>query len=289
MDKEKDNTQNNRTDKGQPSSSEETEGLSSGAGSSIEKAILTENEKIAAIASKAEKLATATYMVTSFIPDYDLLKIKIREATVDFLSDIYASSNASFYDRVGCYKHALSACVEISGFLSVAASVNLISGMNCGILNREYDSLKQTLKSFDGVVEIDTDSLITAAGSFFGERRDSGFLQTTQRENSLFSNDYKGQNLIKDKNQKEMSFTPKKTNKTDKVTGVRKGQEKHKSDRRESILKVLRKKKNVTIKDISNAISDCSEKTIQRELLALVSDGVLKKEGEKRWSRYSLN
>jgi len=31
-----------------------------------------------------------------------------------------------------------------------------------------------------------------------------------------------------------------------------------------------------------------SEKTIQRELQALVATGAVKKEGERRWTRYSL-
>ena len=42
------------------------------------------------------------------------------------------------------------------------------------------------------------------------------------------------------------------------------------------------------IKDVSPLISGCSEKTIQRELLAMVYAGILRKMGEKRWSRYSL-
>jgi hypothetical protein len=35
-------------------------------------------------------------------------------------------------------------------------------------------------------------------------------------------------------------------------------------------------------------IKDCSEKTIQRELIVLVSEKVVKKEGERRWSVYSI-
>ncbi|NBD73640.1 DeoR family transcriptional regulator [Patescibacteria group bacterium] len=59
-------------------------------------------------------------------------------------------------------------------------------------------------------------------------------------------------------------------------------------DRRAQILGLLQRKDSVSIKDVTEVITDCSEKTIQRELLALVESGVLKKEGERRWSRYSL-
>ena len=61
-----------------------------------------------------------------------------------------------------------------------------------------------------------------------------------------------------------------------------------KNGRQETILSIIRRKKEVMIKDISPLISGYSEKTIQRELLSMVKDGILKKSGEKRWSRYSL-
>lgn len=60
-------------------------------------------------------------------------------------------------------------------------------------------------------------------------------------------------------------------------------------DRREAVLAVIKDKKKVSIKDISTLIRGVSEKTIQRELLALISLGIVSKEGERRWSTYSLS
>ena len=61
-----------------------------------------------------------------------------------------------------------------------------------------------------------------------------------------------------------------------------------KNERQDNILNILKNQSDLTIKDFSKIIKDCSEKTIQRELLELVQKGVIKKEGERRWSRYSL-
>jgi len=58
--------------------------------------------------------------------------------------------------------------------------------------------------------------------------------------------------------------------------------------RRELILDLIRKSGTITVKDASNLIKGYSEKTLQRELVSLVSQGVLKREGERRWSKYSL-
>jgi len=61
-----------------------------------------------------------------------------------------------------------------------------------------------------------------------------------------------------------------------------------KSQRQDVILGALKDRPNLTIKDFSKVIKGVSEKTIQRELLDLVDRGLVKKEGERRWSRYSL-
>jgi hypothetical protein len=60
-------------------------------------------------------------------------------------------------------------------------------------------------------------------------------------------------------------------------------------DRKLQILSLLQKKDRITVKDVAEVITDCSEKTLQRELLHMVETGVLKKEGERRWSTYSLS
>ncbi len=58
--------------------------------------------------------------------------------------------------------------------------------------------------------------------------------------------------------------------------------------RRERVLNVLRDKGEATIKDIIEVVTDCSEKTIQRELISLIKDNMVLREGERRWSKYKL-
>jgi predicted HTH transcriptional regulator len=61
-----------------------------------------------------------------------------------------------------------------------------------------------------------------------------------------------------------------------------------KDKRQESIISLLKKRHQLGIKEFAVNIKGCSEKTIQRELTELVAKGVLKREGERRWSVYSL-
>lgn len=60
------------------------------------------------------------------------------------------------------------------------------------------------------------------------------------------------------------------------------------SDRRARIKTILEAKGEATIRDISDIIKDISEKTIQRELNAMIEDNVVKRQGERRWSKYSI-
>jgi len=68
---------------------------------------------------------------------------------------------------------------------------------------------------------------------------------------------------------------------SDSVQGV-------KEDRKERIRAVLRSQPGASIKDISDTIKDCSEKTIQRELNDMIQAETVLREGEKRWSKYRL-
>jgi DNA-binding transcriptional ArsR family regulator len=60
------------------------------------------------------------------------------------------------------------------------------------------------------------------------------------------------------------------------------------TDRAERIKTVLEAKPQATIKDVAEIITDVSEKTIQRELNSLIEKGQVIREGERRWSRYSV-
>jgi hypothetical protein len=62
--------------------------------------------------------------------------------------------------------------------------------------------------------------------------------------------------------------------------------QKGQTERMSQILSFIQKNKQASIKDIAAVIKGCSEKTIQRELLSLIQQGLIKKVGERRWSVY---
>ena len=67
---------------------------------------------------------------------------------------------------------------------------------------------------------------------------------------------------------------------------IYKGQAPSSLARANAIFDFVRKNPGVSIKEIASVVRDCSEKTIQRELTNLIKQGLVSREGERRWSTY---
>ncbi len=155
-------------------------------------------------------------------------------------------------------KDKSSTAKEIVSLFSVAKTAGLVSETNYDILVHELLKFKQELE----------------------KPLDMTFLRETTTNEIALTQPYKTE-YIKDKTT-ENKIIEKPVLREFGVVSVKK------SSRQSIIIAILKRKKEIMIKDVSSLISGCSEKTIQRELLTMVKAGILKKVGEKRWSRYSL-
>jgi len=149
----------------------------------------------------------------------------------------------------------------ILSYLEIAYMGGIISQMNYGILKYELENLLVPVE------QIEKDKL-------------KGAIITPD---FFVANNSKGQNNMSDRPDRQIGGM------SDKQKAVRYGnQGGDKSNRQTVIITLLKKGDELGIKDFTSGIKDCSEKTIQRELASLVSKGLIKKQGEKRWSKYSL-
>ncbi len=196
------------------------------------------------IIKKLGKIASATYLITSFFDDKEPLKWRLRTLSADLVSE-----------RV---KDKSSTTREMLSLFSVAKTAGLVSEMNYNILIHELSKLVQDAE----------------------KPLDLAFLRETNMDEGVLPQLHKPE-YIKD-NTIENKNIEKPILKEFGAVSVKK------NSRQSIIIAILKRKKEVMIKDISPLVSGCSEKTIQRELSAMVRSGILKKVGEKRWSRYSL-
>ncbi len=212
------------------------------------------------IFKKVEKITAALYLVSGLLKDDEPLKWELRDHGMDLISASFMASSSIPGDKNIVVQSIFSSALETISLLNVAKISNLISEMNHAILVKEIDNVLSLLR--DRLAENAANAGYVLSESFF-------------RTPTLFSSGFKA-----DKREKNLHMSDTTKGKSD--TSIKKNQ------RQEAILAILRGQSNLTIKDFSKIIKDCSEKTIQRELLDLVAKGVIKKEGERRWSRYSL-
>ena len=216
---------------------------------------------------KISKISNALYLITDLINDSEPLKWSLRKGALDSMSFINSVKDISFSPR-----EIISNLTFIRHLLSLGRMGKIVSEMNHGILDKEISDIVVSLSR-----EMSGRSILSE--DFFAVQKiEESDKKETNGTSSAF---YKGQSNVL--YNKEMSFI-----KTPEVQKVRTKEikDKQKGQRKDEILRIIRTKPNLTIKDISSVIKDCSEKTIQRELIIMLSDKLIKKTGERRWSRY---
>ena len=221
--------------------------------------------------TKANKLITALYMVTDIVYKDEPLRNKLRTLGVGILSDINSSPSQA------CPK-----INELMSFLDIASTMNIISQMNCGILKKEFSELDHSIKESTGRtifpgMPINLEEFLRDKPSISGKSTHLGI--------------QKGSTLMKALSRVEVSDRNNQEARPSALGFASRAQ------RREEILNIIKAVGgNATIKDIKDKISimsdketslnSCSEKTLQRELISMVQNDVLYREGAKRWSRY---
>jgi hypothetical protein len=252
--------------------------------------------------NKVNKLITALYIVTDILDSEEPLRSKLRSGGADILSDIYllrtTRTNTVSYRVIGNILKTMS-------FLDIASTVGILSPMNCDILRNEFVALKDSVnKALENYTVLNGEVNLK---NFFNTGKEEN--ETTNLRGNRFSNIeikhpiapvkrnipttrigvQKGSTLLQAISDK-MSY--KNTNNSIKDTEhTKENFNVLKTDRRDIILNIIKgKREGATITDIRNAaygpLKDIGEKTLQRELVSMVSVGVLKKVGSKRWSRY---
>lgn len=227
---------------------------------------------------KAEKISCAVYLITDYFSDKEPLKWNLRDKIL-FLREEIITFRVVFSDNLTLKESLSIKILEIISLLDLSFSAGLISDMNYRIIKQE--SLK--LANFVGSkTSLKSSPQPSFEGGFFNvELKDS--LEERVDEYNLERNSIKdipkGQEF-----KRHLSF---KNSEKDIFVLRNKSQSKT-EERKIKIIAIIKDKREVSVKDITNFITDCSEKTIQRDLVFLVKGNVLKKTGERRWSRYML-
>lgn len=213
------------------------------------------------IYKKAERLAKAVHLIAPAFSESASLRNRIDAIAIGLIDAAIVP--------FGTVRTVLSReLLALSSILSIARTGGLLSAMNTDLITREAHSLLQEVAGYEEprlfLDEVPTLSSI-AKSAFSQESRQD----TSSRVQKPVAPDQ----YARDRHQKHKGHIKD----TEQV-----------KDRRETILSVIKNKQKASIKDISTLLRGISEKTVQRELSALIEEGRVRKEGERRWSTYQL-
>jgi hypothetical protein len=245
---------------------------------------------------KIEKLVAAVYMMTNFLQDEEPLKWSLRSLGMKLLRLNIDLVNSADSSAVRVETEIRSLVLELVSLLEVASFAGLISEMNLSILKKEFHGL---LEHLEKMLHRKHNADLFAGSSFFAVEESleisqprTGIshrehMQMTDKASQAISLRPADLREVKDKNVQSVTSGDVSLEKDRKLKDYGSVAVKH-NKRQSAIINLLKKKKEIMVRDVAEVVHDCSEKTLQRELLSLVSEGVLKKTGERRWSRYSL-
>ncbi len=231
---------------------------------------------------KASKISYAIYAITDLIKDSEPLKWTLRKTATDI------SSLRNFFDEKSVFNNLERTLLELESLLDLASFAKVVSEMNSYLLQSEIRKMISEMRErskegfyspelVESFFDIPKPEVFTIAPvSPASETSDYSKGHKRQdvryaRPSSPAVSDNGGRDFYKIRNNSNNDF---KGQRKDQIINIIKG--------------VGDGKGQVSIKDITDKIKDCSEKTIQRELISMVENGVLKKTGERRWSTYSL-
>lgn len=241
---------------------------------------------------KTNKLITALYMVTDIIDITEPIRTKLRFLGAEIISDINA---LNYSKRTDITINITKKITEIITFLDIVHALSMVSAMNSSILKKEFIALKKSLEEGNNNSVWLEEFLLKDASVNDEQVQNKNSVRLGVQSSGSLMKALKDINMSNRNGMSDrLSFMPNnKIIAENSVSNKRTDSDMTKKERRFEIVNIIKMNNSqATITDIKNSakgvLKMCGEKTLQRELVSMVADGVLKKEGDKRWSKYLL-
>lgn len=235
---------------------------------------------------KVKKIVAVLFRLSGIMQDEKVIAERLKESSLALISECADFERATLGSRDREENILKTNILKILSLLEVAAFSNLISPMNVAILRQELGELLTHISSlvstreapnlnFGSYLKNEKTELQSPNNTAVSDKRQEQYFQGHLKDNYPVASVLQKSGVVghdaEKGHLKDFSSVAVKKNR-----------------RQSLVISLLKKKKEIMIKDLMGIITDCSEKTIQRELSALVESGLLKKTGERRWTKYSL-
>jgi len=242
----------------------------------------SQSSSIHALHERVLKLTVALYRVTDYFPKAEILRNDLRAKANEIFEQVTEYDTAAELDfDIGSL---LPKIRTMKGYLAIASTLNYVRSLNFVILEKEYDLIEQFLedeetKYRNQSLHEDVKNLeLTPFSHSLAEKNATHSHSKGQADHkSSLSYEMKPtgeRNIVSETQAPNARFYERKDN------GL--------NERQKIIMDRLVKLERGKISDFYASFNGVSSKTIQRDLQNLVDKEMLKKEGEKRWTVYSL-
>lgn len=237
----------------------------------------------AALIKKTKKIAAALVVVTSALKDNQILKTEIERVAVKLVKDVCELESAAITGSYDLSNITMSLneslhFIDLLFFTKTISKENieLVKSLIAATITAAENCTYQEKSDLRALVSSPEDQEIvhTVSGVFDHN------IQTAEIQHAVEPKESHIEHVsivkkIAPTRQLSVHSAPNST-----------------TPRRQQIVELLKVSTNpegVQIKEIAARIPECSEKTIQRELAALVESGVLIRSGDRRWTTYRLS
>lgn len=251
---------------------------------------------------KIEKVVSALHLVTDVMDRTLPLTQSLQRGSIELLDAGYQLVTGQQTINPGMVTKVLVRLEQVQSLIAVGKVAHYISDMNARVLSTELDKVvtllvkdvqelnkKYLSYEYSRTPESIIDQPVLSHTLLDESRFDAlGKSEKTVTVSRRFINDTKTTSKISINDNNGNSFNEKDNLinlNTIKTTYPMNLQIK---DRKQSILDVVRSHKNASMQDIQKFVTDCSEKTLQREMVALIAAGMIRKVGDKRWATYHI-
>ncbi len=218
------------------------------------------NNQFAYICDRIQKITEAVYRVTELLQDKEPMKWIIREKSVSVFTILVSLRNNNFLEKNSQLGKIENLIDQLNALLSLFSGSKTISSVNFDILRDEYELAKKLISK---------------------QKQSQDFVRLSLPDRQISPKEANGQSN-RHNNDNRHSIRQEKSDNSNSKGNTKSAIRKNK------ILGIIKKKREVGIGELSIMFNEYSEKTIQRDLLEMVDKGVLKKEGHKRWRKYMI-
>ncbi|MEK7598975.1 MAG: DeoR family transcriptional regulator [Patescibacteria group bacterium] len=222
------------------------------------------------IYERTQKITEALYRVTDLFSEKEPLKWLLRREGLEIFNSLLKIKSSAPNERLRMLELISDQIKHAVRVLDLASSGSFISEANFQVLKREYESLIDFMTARNSELLTETIAVLSIGQTPIGHISNGQKQQEQEKTTIQIQKEIKKHGILENKEKP-----------SEKSDGL--------NERRDKIISIIKNRDWVSIGELTQEFGgQISEKTIQRDLAGMASEGLLLKEGDKRWRKYKF-